>query len=873
MKKIVLLVALAVIFAVAAPVMAGPYSDVPASHWAYDAVNTLSATGIITGFPDGTFKGNDTLTRYQIAVLVGRVLDAVEAETALLNEKVEAVENGLTAGQAEDVIAIFKSLLAKYSPEADMPENLTAIQAEEVAGIVEALSLEFKFELEAMGKDVDGLLERMAAAEGRLDALEVVTFGGEYGLNLTKTTIEGTAYTDPFDLSSDEFTTDDDVFRHTLGLNVAVNKAPIVLDVNMTLGKDVFGTWSVDENTEDYGNDIAEDSGFDDTLGFDFDDFNATITTDALTATIDNEQAVSMNDYLLGDPDLTYDGVVVNAGESIYVLARNKTANEDTEQLLMDEDTKDAAEQALLAAGFTNAANFFILKVVDGENYYYVDQDEKLALTEADYNDLETENYSVYKSIEVYDDGTYGLIPAGTEDVAKDYTVKDVLAVQQDLGLLGSKLFVGVDNIFDEAFVAGIDSEFNVLGTDINTTVAVSDKDVAENKLVRLAVSRNLGPIELAAGYRIIDENFVGLYDEGDYGDSGYDVSASLPVGPLTVNGSYTSVTDDEDIINAGVTLDELNLLGFGLTGSFEQDLRNRDADTKADRQKRNVELSKDLFGIELAAGYKYDQYTDYADDPVYGEEETVYDITTDADDVDFYQYDIFDNKLEIDEWQADDLYNNIYANMNWDTFVPGLSVNAAYDYSIADKENEELNFGADLTMGILSLGASHDVVDEETVLSAGAEYSIFAVDFEQVLDGDRTITASVDPDAYNVFGVDVDTAVDFKMLNDMMNYGGKVDLSKSYDALTLNTGYAYANHAIDEKSDEYIVGQVATLSAGLDYAVTEDIAATLSYQNKKVFGDAYTYEEDHDEVDLMNKVEGYDSHVQQVKAGLSFSF
>jgi len=54
--------------------MANPFSDVPFSHWSYDAVAKLSAKGIITGFPDGTFKGQRKVTRYELAMILARLI-------------------------------------------------------------------------------------------------------------------------------------------------------------------------------------------------------------------------------------------------------------------------------------------------------------------------------------------------------------------------------------------------------------------------------------------------------------------------------------------------------------------------------------------------------------------------------------------------------------------------------------------------------------------------------------------------------------------------------------------------------------------------------------------------------------------------------
>ncbi len=51
--------------------------DVPITHWAYDAVRELVRLGVIEGYPDGTFKGKQPMTRYEFAIAVMRLLDAI----------------------------------------------------------------------------------------------------------------------------------------------------------------------------------------------------------------------------------------------------------------------------------------------------------------------------------------------------------------------------------------------------------------------------------------------------------------------------------------------------------------------------------------------------------------------------------------------------------------------------------------------------------------------------------------------------------------------------------------------------------------------------------------------------------------------------
>jgi len=53
------------------------FSDVPKDHWAYSAINELAEKGYMGGFPDGSFKGKETVNRYEMAVVIAKMLDKV----------------------------------------------------------------------------------------------------------------------------------------------------------------------------------------------------------------------------------------------------------------------------------------------------------------------------------------------------------------------------------------------------------------------------------------------------------------------------------------------------------------------------------------------------------------------------------------------------------------------------------------------------------------------------------------------------------------------------------------------------------------------------------------------------------------------------
>ncbi len=116
MKNTLILTLAVMVLSIATPVAeAGPFSDLPKGHWAYSAVQQAVDAGILQGY-DGRFHGSKSLNRYQMAVVVSRMLDSISTmgpgkvsrrdvenlealtiefadELALLNVKVSTLED------------------------------------------------------------------------------------------------------------------------------------------------------------------------------------------------------------------------------------------------------------------------------------------------------------------------------------------------------------------------------------------------------------------------------------------------------------------------------------------------------------------------------------------------------------------------------------------------------------------------------------------------------------------------------------------------------------------------------------------------------------------------------------------------------------
>ena len=78
---------------------ANPFSDVTPDSWAYQAVSQLAASGIVNGYPDGTFKGQNDITRYEMAQMIAKAManqDRANAEQqAMINRLADEFSNEL----------------------------------------------------------------------------------------------------------------------------------------------------------------------------------------------------------------------------------------------------------------------------------------------------------------------------------------------------------------------------------------------------------------------------------------------------------------------------------------------------------------------------------------------------------------------------------------------------------------------------------------------------------------------------------------------------------------------------------------------------------------------------------------------------------
>lgn len=202
MKKTLL--SLAITGLVAGPSFAGVFADVPTDHWAYNAVETLATVGVLEGYPDGTFRGPQPMTRYEYAMATARLYDWVvrnmtggtvtpEQLQKLVQDYINANADrfkGATGPQgpagngtpgaagAPGAPGAAGAPGAPGAPGKDVDPAVLAALRNDLAALRKMLD-DFRVELTQMGNNVNAMVARVSAIENRVASLEERMTGAE----------------------------------------------------------------------------------------------------------------------------------------------------------------------------------------------------------------------------------------------------------------------------------------------------------------------------------------------------------------------------------------------------------------------------------------------------------------------------------------------------------------------------------------------------------------------------------------------------------------------------------------------------------------------------------------------------------------------
>lgn len=156
---------------------ARPQETVPFEHWAYDACQQMSDLGIIIGYPDGTWRGDRPLTRYEFAMAVSRLVDQFTSQRpgTLVGDPGPQGPAGPAGVPGLPGPAGPQGPRGPMGPPGDVAQSLQVIT------IIKNLEREFGSEIKLLRQDLDLLSADVGTLNARVDVLSpkdnVETFG------------------------------------------------------------------------------------------------------------------------------------------------------------------------------------------------------------------------------------------------------------------------------------------------------------------------------------------------------------------------------------------------------------------------------------------------------------------------------------------------------------------------------------------------------------------------------------------------------------------------------------------------------------------------------------------------------------------------
>ncbi len=137
------------------------FPDVPANHWAYEALARMKRDGLLVGYPDGLYRGGRPASRYELAVAMHAVYTNLKNITDGLDAQIRAMSQPTGDIQAlKDAVAALQAQLAAMRGYGD-----------DIAALKRAAET-FDKELKSLGVDVDAMKKELVDLSGRVGALE-----------------------------------------------------------------------------------------------------------------------------------------------------------------------------------------------------------------------------------------------------------------------------------------------------------------------------------------------------------------------------------------------------------------------------------------------------------------------------------------------------------------------------------------------------------------------------------------------------------------------------------------------------------------------------------------------------------------------------
>lgn len=285
------------------------FPDVKDSHWAADSVNRLKLSGLVHGFKDGEYKGDRTMTRYEMASAVYAIYAKLVCFDEEIEKKIKALEakiNSIKPNEPAPAVDLsdIRAALASMKNDVGTMKQWGADLAQ-----LKKMSSAYANELKSLGADVKEMQKNISDVQSRVSKLEMAPSGinitGDANFwmaaSATANRDSGVYNQDGMYISSNPSGAgfDNLTALHEIGIKIEDKKATVPYTAEFVIGNTMndFGGFGTQVYPDNLGQDISSNN---DTVWVR--ELNGTYRPFNLKV---GRQGVMLNKFILRRPDTT----------------------------------------------------------------------------------------------------------------------------------------------------------------------------------------------------------------------------------------------------------------------------------------------------------------------------------------------------------------------------------------------------------------------------------------------------------------------------------------------------------------------------------------------------------------------------------------
>ncbi|TCT16341.1 S-layer family protein [Natranaerovirga pectinivora] len=107
------------------------FNDLKGNEWYINYLNIATSNGVVSGYQDGTFRGNNLITRQELSVMIYNALKVTDSQLIKDNDKINLADEEAVANFAKDAVdALYRANIINGYPDGSFRPINNALRAE-----------------------------------------------------------------------------------------------------------------------------------------------------------------------------------------------------------------------------------------------------------------------------------------------------------------------------------------------------------------------------------------------------------------------------------------------------------------------------------------------------------------------------------------------------------------------------------------------------------------------------------------------------------------------------------------------------------------------------------------------------------------------